>query len=129
MVKMRSTDTSVLVRLATEDDPEQAAVAEAFVSKGAWVSHLVLVETTWVLTKVYQLKPQELARVVEMFLNHQDLTIQDSDTVAAALERFRKRPSLKFSDCLILEVARKAGHLPLGTFDRELSKLDGAQRL
>jgi predicted nucleic acid-binding protein len=64
-----------------------------------------------------------------MFLNHRDLTVQDSDTVAAALERFRKRPSLKFSDCLILEVARKAGHLPLGTFDRELSKLDGAQRL
>jgi hypothetical protein len=25
---------------------------------------------------------------------------------------------LGFSDCLILETARKAGHLPLGTFDR-----------
>jgi predicted nucleic acid-binding protein len=34
-----------------------------------------------------------------------------------------------FSDCLILEVARKAGHLPLGTFDRELGRLEGAQRL
>ncbi len=29
----------------------------------------------------------------------------------------------------VLEVARKAGHLPLGTFDRELGKLDGVQRL
>jgi len=28
-----------------------------------------------------------------------------------------------------LEVARKAGHLPLGTFDRDLAKTDGAQRL
>jgi AbrB family looped-hinge helix DNA binding protein len=26
-------------------------------------------------------------------------------------------------------VVRKAGHLPLGTFDRDLSKLDGAERL
>jgi acetyl-CoA carboxylase biotin carboxylase subunit len=29
----------------------------------------------------------------------------------------------------ILEIARKAGHLPLGTFDRTLGKLDGAQKL
>jgi predicted nucleic acid-binding protein len=36
---------------------------------------------------------------------------------------------LGFSDCLVLEVARKAGHLPLGTFDREMAKLDGVQKL
>jgi hypothetical protein len=30
---------------------------------------------------------------------------------------------------LILETARKVGHLPLGTFDRNLSKLDGAEGL
>ena len=30
---------------------------------------------------------------------------------------------------LVLEMARKAGHLQLGTFDRRLSKVDGAQRL
>jgi predicted nucleic acid-binding protein len=36
---------------------------------------------------------------------------------------------LGFSDCLILQLARKAGHLPLGTFDRGLSKLEGAQKL
>jgi hypothetical protein len=29
----------------------------------------------------------------------------------------------------VLELARKAGHLPLGTFDRELGKLDGVRRL
>jgi predicted nucleic acid-binding protein len=49
--------------------------------------------------------------------------------VAAALEQYRKRPALEFSDCLILETARKAGHLPLGTFDRNLAKLDGAEGL
>jgi predicted nucleic acid-binding protein len=36
---------------------------------------------------------------------------------------------VNFSDCLVLELARKAGHLPLGTFDRSLSKLDGVQKL
>jgi len=64
-----------------------------------------------------------------MLLHHRDLTIQDSDTVAAALEHYRRRPALGFSDCLILEVARKAGHVPLGSFDRDLGKLDGAEKL
>jgi predicted nucleic-acid-binding protein len=64
-----------------------------------------------------------------MLLNHQHLTVQDSDAVAAAVEHFRRRPALGFSDCLMLEVARKAGHLPLGTFDKNLAKLDGAERL
>jgi predicted nucleic-acid-binding protein len=64
-----------------------------------------------------------------MRLHHRDLTIQESDTVAAALEQYRNRAALEFSDCLILETARKAGHLPLGTFHRNLSKLDGAEGL
>jgi predicted nucleic-acid-binding protein len=62
-------------------------------------------------------------------LNHKDLTLQDADVVALALNQFRSRPSLGFSDCLVLEIARKAGHLPLGTFDRNLARLEGTHRL
>lgn len=126
---MRAVDTNVLVRLATRDDAEQTAGAEAFIAAGAWVPQLVLAEAMWVLVSVYGLGPEKIATAVEMLLQHRDLTVQDADTVEAALEQFRKRPALGFSDCLILEVARKAGHLPLGTFDRGLGKLEGAQRL
>jgi predicted nucleic-acid-binding protein len=126
---MRAVDTNVLVRLLTRDDPRQVASAEAFVARGAWVSHVVLVEATWVLTSVYGLDASALAEAVEMLLDHRDLTVQDAEVVAAALARFRKRQAVGFSDCLVLELARKAGHLPLGTFDRDLAKLDGAQRL
>ena len=126
---MRAVDTNVLVRLVTRDDRKQVAAAESFVAKGAWVSTLVLVEASWVLTAVYELTHAELATAIDMLLNHIHLTIQDSDTVTAALEHYRGSPGLGFSDCLILESARKAGHLPLGTFDRALGKLDGAERL
>jgi predicted nucleic-acid-binding protein len=126
---MRAVDTNVLVRLVTRDDAKQMAAAEAFVANGAWVSHLVLAEAMWVLASVYDLGPAAIATAVEMLLNHKDLVLQDSDVVGMALEHFRKRPRLGFSDCLVLEVARKAGHLPLGTFDRELGKLEGAQKL
>lgn len=83
----------------------------------------------WVLDSVYNLGPEKIATAVNMFLNHKELTIQDADVVEAALNHFRTRPKLGFSDCLILEVARKAGHLPLGTFDRDLGKLEGTHRL
>ena len=126
---MRAVDTNVLVRLVTRDDSRQVAAAEAFVARGAWVSQVVLVEATWVLMSVYELEAPAVATAVDMLLNHRDLTLQDAEAVAAALAQYRAKLAVAFSDCLVLEVARKAGHLPLGTFDRDLAKLDGAQRL
>ena len=126
---MRAVDTNVLVRLITRDDARQAAAAESFVAAGAWVGHLVLAETTWVLSAVYDLGPAAITTAVEMLLNHRHLTIQDAEVVANALERYRENSRLSFSDCLVLEIARKAGHLPIGTFDRQLARLDGAQKL
>ena len=126
---MRAVDTNVLVRLLVRDDPTQVAAAEQFVRPGAWVSHVVLVEALWVLSSVYEIDARRIATAVEMLLQHQQLAMQDPDVVAAALAHFRRRPARGFSDCLILEAARKAGHGPLGTFDRNLGKLDGAQRL
>src|ERR1041385_1096172 len=124
---MRAVDTNVLVRLVTRDDANQVTSAESFVEKGAWVSHLVLAETTWVLSAAYELDHAAIATAVEMLLNHKTLTLQDGDVVERALEHYRKKPALGYSDCLVLEIARKAGHVPLGTFDKNLSKRDAAE--
>ena len=92
---MRAIDANVLVCLITRDDPRQTASAESFVNKGAWVSTLVLAESTWILDTVHELNANEIG----------------------------------FSDCLILESARKTGNLPLGTFDRNLGKVGECERL
>jgi predicted nucleic-acid-binding protein len=126
---MRAVDTNVLVRLITRDDAKQVAAAEAFVARGAWVPQLAIAEATWVMASVYDRDPEAIATAVEMLLSHEQLAVQDAAVVAAAVAQFRQRPKVGFSDCLIVEVARKAGHTPLGTFDRDLSKIDGAQRL
>ena len=126
---MRAVDTNVLVRILARDDPKQVRVADEFVAAGAWVSLLALAETMWVLTSVYERDAAKIGASVEQLLNHKDLVLQDREVVAAALEIFGSRPALGFTDCLLLEVARKVGHLPLGTFDRNLSKIDGAEKL
>jgi predicted nucleic-acid-binding protein len=126
---MRTVDTNVLVRLIARDDFRQVSSAESFIEKGAWVSVLALAEATWVLATVYELSSNDLMGAIEMLLDHRDLVLQDAETVASALELFRARPALGFSDCLMVESARKAGHLPLGTFDRKLAKVEGTQKL
>jgi predicted nucleic-acid-binding protein len=126
---VRAADTNLLVRILTRDDPQQAAAADRFIQAGAWVSILALVEAIWVLGRIYAFDPGQLADAVELILQHEHLTIQDVDLVSSALNSFRAHPAVGFSDCLILETARKHGYLPLGTFDRRLGKLDGAHKL
>ena len=126
---MLAIDTKVLVRLLARDDEGQATAADQLVVKGAWVSHLVLAETVWVLDAVYERTPAQLAAAIELLLAHQTLVLQEADTVRAALAHFRAKPALGFSDCLVLEIARQAGHLPLATFDKALTKLSGVQKL
>jgi predicted nucleic-acid-binding protein len=127
---MRAADTNVLVRLLVRDDARQVAAIEAFLRDApVWISHLVLVEATWVLAAVYGVKPPELAEAVQRLLDHVSLILQDEDVVAAALANFRRHPSVGFSDCMVLEVARSSGHGPLATFDRAFARLEGTKRL
>ena len=126
---MRAIDTNVLVRLVIRDDPEQVKAAEGFVEPGAWVSVLALAEAAWVLASAYGLSSREIGDAVDMLLSQKDVSLQDPDVVSAALSDFRKHPKVGLSDCLMVHLARKAGHLPRGTFARELAKLAGAQRL
>jgi len=63
-----------------------------------------------------------------MWLTHRDLTVQDSDLVASALEHFKAKGGVSFSHCLVRAVTRKARHVQLRTFDRDVAKLDGTER-
>ncbi|MBZ0111544.1 MAG: type II toxin-antitoxin system VapC family toxin [Thermoanaerobaculia bacterium] len=124
---MRAIDTNVLVRLIARDDADQTRHAEEFVNRGAWVSHLVLLETVWVLESVYGLDRERIAVAIGMLLEHSQILLDSPDVVRAAAQQFGLDKKVGFSDCLILETARSAGHLPLGTFDRALSRLAGTE--
>lgn len=126
---MRAIDTNVVVRLATRDDARQTRAADECIAPGAWVSHVVLAEAVWVLMSLYGASRAAVAEAVGELLDHATIVVQDADVVRAALDSFTPSKKLSFTDCLILEIARKAGHMPLCTFDRDLGKLDGVERL
>lgn len=126
---MRAADTNVLVRVLARDDEKQVAAADAFVAGGAWVSLLVLQETMWVLERAYDAERRQQALLLEMLLEHASIVLESPELVAAALETFRASSRLEFSDCLILETARRSNHLPVGTFDKRFAKAVGVELL
>ena len=126
---MLAVDTNVLLRLLARDDAKQARAADEAVAGGAWVSHLVLAEAIWVLDAVYARTPKQMIAALDLLLIHESLVLQDADVVNAALTQFRAKPALGFSDCLVLEIARKAGHVPLATFDKALATVTGTRKL
>ena len=126
---MRAVDTNVVVRLLVRDERAQTEAAERFIAPGAWVPLIAFAEAIWVLTTVYEREPAAIAKSIEMLLMHERLVMESAGAIAAALEVFREKPGLGFTDCLIAESARQAGHLPLGTFDRKLATVAGVERL
>lgn len=126
---MRAIDTNLLVRLLARDDRDQVQRAERYIQPGAWVSQLVLVETIWVLESVFDCDAKQIGLAIEMLLEHTQLVLQDPDVVRNALGAFEAKVKVGFSDCMIMAVAKKAGHTPIGTFDREFSTLDNVERV
>ena len=124
---MLAVDTNVIVRLIVRDDEKQAAAAERVVQQGAWLSMLGLAETAWVLSSVYEFSPEQLVQALEMLLENEQLTVEHPAVVESALVLYRARPRVRFADCLMVELARQAGRIPLVTFDRDLAKLAGVK--
>ena len=81
------------------------------------------------LTAVYDRTDQQIIHAIDLLLSHENLVIQDADVVAAALLHYKKKPALGFSDCLVLEIARKTGNTPLGRFDKAMAKVSGVHKL
>jgi predicted nucleic-acid-binding protein len=124
---MRAVDANVVVRLLARDDEKQTQRAEDFIAAGAWVSWLVLAETVWVLESVYELTKGQLCTAVSMLLEHQQLVVQDTDVVRLALDDYKASRGVGFTDCLVVAIARKNGHTPVGTFDKKLANLPDGQ--
>ena len=126
---MRAVDTNLLVRVLAKDDAKQEKAALKYIAGGVWVSLLVLAEVICVMRTVYGCDRIQLCGCAELLLGNNDLQFESVDVAQRALDAFKLHKKLNFSDCLVVEIARKQGHTPLATFDVALSKIDGAYRV
>ena len=128
---MIAIDTNVLVRVLI-DEPSQAAhitAARALVADAGnvFVSQVVLIETVWVLESAYQLPKAEVLRALDHLLANAAFDLDEESRCVAAVRLFHDS-NADFAGCLILTGCRARG-LDLYTFDKRLSRLDGARRV
>ena len=118
-------DTNVLVRYLAQDDVQQSATATRFIENDlntavpGFISLIVLVETCWVLQRLYAATGLELLETVADLLGHAHFQVERRAVVQAAVQRLRKLKSkADFADHLIVEVARMQGCTHTVSFDK-----------
>lgn len=127
---MAAADSNVILRLLVRDDDVQNRAARGFLASSGhiFIAHVVLVEVVWALTSTYGFPKPRVIAAIERLLELEGISIQDAPLVQRALTNYRAG-NADFSDCLILEIARRENELPLGTFDARLARLEGARKL
>jgi predicted nucleic-acid-binding protein len=125
---MLGIDTSVLVRFLVRDDEAQYGKASKLIKReidsgrGVFVSHLVLLETEWVLRSRYSLPKNEIVDVMAGLLSATDVLFEDEQTIEEALFIW-KDLAADFADCLIGAKNRRLGCRATATFDVKAAKL------
>ena len=122
-------DTNVLVRYFAQDDPRQSWTATEVIerlteSDKGFVSLVTVIETVWVLTRVYDLSSKDVARAVERMLQADTLTVQNEQEVFAAVIALRTGRG-SFADALIGALSTWAGCTSTLTFDKKAARLGG----
>ncbi|MGD0695977.1 MAG: type II toxin-antitoxin system VapC family toxin [Terriglobia bacterium] len=116
---MLAVDTNVLVRYLLRDDADQAARAVELISHNeVWIPKSVLLETEWVLRRVYGFSPGNILDSFQKLAGIPTVFFEDELTVSLAMDWAKQ--GLDFADALHLASARNADGF--STFDRELAK-------
>ena len=113
-------DTNILVRLLTQDDPAQAALARQVFAETTIV-HIpvtVFLETEWVLRYSYGFGATEIAEALRKVLALPNVETTSSKTLRVALEDLAQ--GLDFADALHLALSPEESILL--TFDRSFAR-------
>jgi predicted nucleic-acid-binding protein len=112
-------DTKVIVRLLTGDDPRQAAQARhLFETDTIFVPKTVLLETEWVLRRVYEVEGLAVNKALDDLLSLPNARAEDEPLLRQALAW--NRAGMDFADALHLASSRRSSRV--ATFDQRMIK-------
>lgn len=125
---MTGLDTNVLVRYLAQDDPIQSPVATQIIEhqltaeSPGFISLATMVETVWVLERVYALSRHEIATAIEHVLQADTFVVQNEQEAFTAMMALKTEAG-SFSDALIGALGAWAGCDVTLTFDKKASRL------
>lgn len=130
---MIALDTNVFVRFlvnTSDGETDQVRRAREVVTaaelrgEDILVTHIVLVETVWVLRKVYKVPKREVIGAFRAVLDSAGFVVEDVASADAALDIWAAGKG-DFADYLIRVRARALGADAVYTFDGELHGAEG----
>ncbi len=114
---MVAVDTNVVVRLLVADDRRQFAVArELFAGGPVWIGETVLVETAWVLRRLYGMEDEAILEALEKLTRLANVRVEPGVEEALPLAR----SGVELADAIHLS-SRPAG-AEFATFDRAFAR-------
>lgn len=125
---MISLDTNILLRLLVPDRLDQVVAArtllleELSADRPGFVCREVILELAWVLRRSYGFTRAQIATAMNDLLLSAVLEIEAAGDVAEGAWEYR-RGGAGFADRMIAAAARRAGAVPLYTFDRKAARL------
>jgi len=125
---MTGLDTNVLVRYLVQDDAIQSPRATEIIERRlseknpGFISLVTMVETVWVLNRVYGLSNRDVAEAVERILQADTLVVQNEQEAFLAMMAL-KAGTGSFSDALIGALGAWAGCTATLTFDKKAKRL------
>jgi predicted nucleic-acid-binding protein len=120
-------DTNVLVRLATQDDPAQAALALRVLQKASLIAvpTPALCEMVWVLLRGYRYTPAQVAHALRTLLLVRQVVCH-TPTVLAGLAQLDRGGD--FADGAIAAEGELLGGTEFVSFDQQAIQLLKAQK-
>ena len=130
---MPALDTNVLVRYLIADDKKQFEAAKQFIEKAItnealFIPVSVSVELEWVLRSLYEVKKAMIITTFSRLLEAREIEFQEESAIEIALSLYADN-NADFADCLHIASAQTQGRVPLVTFDRKASRVEGAKLL
>ncbi|MBI2378556.1 MAG: type II toxin-antitoxin system VapC family toxin [Deltaproteobacteria bacterium] len=114
---MIALDTNVLVRVVTNDDPRQAALAvEMMKANRLWLSKTVILEVAWVLSYAYDLERAAVIETIKKLGGLANVVVEDLAAVLQGL--VWAEAGMDFADALHLAASRECSEFV--TFDKSL---------
>lgn len=120
-------DTNVLVRLATQDHAEQAAIAQDILKQASLIAvpNTALCEMVWVLLRGYRYTPAQVAHAVRTLMQVRQV-VCNTPAVLAGLAMLESGGD--FADGVIAFEGELMGGREFVTFDQQAAKLLKAQK-
>ncbi|CAB1057584.1 PilT protein-like [Olavius sp. associated proteobacterium Delta 1] len=116
---MIAVDTNLLVRILTNDDPNQADRAVKLMKSGdIFIPKTVLLETEWVLRHAYGIGKSKIINGFQKLLGLPNVNIEDPDCIYQAIAWYENK--FDFADALHLASSRRCESF--ATFDSSFNK-------